>query len=60
MTIKVHRNAKLTPEDVKLIRSMGKNYPHREIARKFAVGPTTIRDILTNKTWRMKDAQETT
>lgn len=48
-----HHNARLTSDDVRLIRSLsavGLGYP--TLARKFCVGESTVRDVVTYRTWR--------
>ena len=44
--------AKLTPADVAEIRALGKGVSQRELAARFGVGPSSIRDIQTGRRWR--------
>lgn len=50
--MKTHGNAKLSWENVKVIRVMKGLYSAAHTAREFAVGKQTILDIWNNKTWR--------
>lgn len=45
-------NAKLTEDQVREIRRNGKYDTFEAIASKYGVTKATIRDVLTNKTWR--------
>jgi len=48
-----HGQAKLTRETVKAIKRFAKlGWKPKEIADHFGVGPSTIRDVLTGKTWK--------
>jgi hypothetical protein len=46
-----HGNAKLTWKQVKWIRIRGIKYTQIALAKMFHVGRTTIRDVITHKTW---------
>lgn len=50
--MKEHGNAKLTWDDVKVIRVMKKSYSAAYTARWFGVRKQTILDIWRGKTWR--------
>lgn len=47
-------NAKLTPSDVRQIRSFASSFdmPTKGLARLFSVSPRTIRDVLSRKCWQ--------
>ena len=45
-------NARLTEQDVKEIRQLGKYTTYEEIASKYNVNKATVRDVLLNRTWR--------
>lgn len=47
-----HYKAKLTHKDIKHIRKDGKYATYEEIAAQYGVSKATIRDVLTNKTWK--------
>ena len=48
-----HHNARLTDEDVRLIRALSTaGLGYLTIARKFLVGASTVRDVVTYRTWR--------
>lgn len=46
-----HHNAKLSDEDVAIIRDLCGHRKQREIARRFGVSPSTINDIRRGRTW---------
>jgi hypothetical protein len=56
MTSKAHGNAKLSWDNVKVIRDMRGRKSAAQTARQFAVGKATIMDIWLNKTWRKENA----
>ena len=48
-----HHNARLTGGDVRLIRALSADgLGYLTIARKFGVGASTVRDVVTYRTWR--------
>lgn len=52
MAMKVHGNAKLTWDNVKVIRAMKGSYSAAYTARYWAVGKQTILDIWQGRTWK--------
>lgn len=50
-----HYKAKLTNENVKEIKRLGKYDTYDNIAKKYGVSKATVRDVLENRTWKNID-----